>query len=145
MKNVNTIVALVLVAVLATGIFYAIVELGYVNYDPFGPGTANQEKVTISSAFTNGTANAVFVKVKVIETADPTGLTGHPTYDVNFNYAIIKDRNGTDIATTNLSIQLPKDESATLRVNCTLPSGNYTVLLETSEGGTFVSPTLTIK
>jgi hypothetical protein len=65
-------------------------------------------------------------------------------FDSNITQAIFKDANNTAVETENLSIPVLEGQSATLRFNCSLASGNYTITLITAAGGCFVSPTFTI-
>jgi hypothetical protein len=65
-------------------------------------------------------------------------------FNSNITQAIFKDTNNTTVETENLSILVLKGQSATLRINCTLASGNYTITLLTAADGCFVSPMFTI-
>ena len=149
MNKVILIISLILIAVIATGLIFILFETNMIfpsNVEAY----QNYEKATITSAFTNGTANAVFVDVtginKPVEVVEPNGHTGYlpQIEDINFTQAIFKDSNDTVVATSNLSILMLKSETATLRVNCTLPSGSYYVDLVTARGGCFESPKLKV-
>ncbi len=135
-KDILVVVSVVLIAVIAAVIVYGIDEStkGVITHEP---GGTFQEEVAITNVFTNGTSNAVFVDVKVIKCDINRN-------DINFTQAYIEENNGTVAATSNLSILILQGKSATLRVNCTLPTGNYFVTLDTTEDGCFASPTFTI-
>lgn len=100
-----------------------------------------QEKLLITSVYTNSTSDAVFIDVNV------------PKINVNF----IHNVNVTDvfitrtdetwnnaIATVHLNTLVNESQSKTLRINCALSSGNYTVKLVTANGSVFVSPSFNV-
>jgi hypothetical protein len=94
------------------------------------------EKLNITNVYTNATQNTVFVDV--ISTTQKANINS------NITQAIFKDTNGTIVEIENLSTLVLQGQSTTLRINCTLASGNYTVTLITPNGSTFVSPIFTI-
>jgi hypothetical protein len=149
MNKVILIISLVSIAVIATGFVFILFESNII-FPSYVEAYQNYETANLTSAFTNGTTNAVFVDVtginKPVEYIEPNGHTGYlpQIEDINFTQAIFKDNNDTIVATSNLSTLMLKGESATLRVNCTLPSGSYYVVLVTARGGCFESPTFKV-
>jgi hypothetical protein len=95
------------------------------------------ERLVIPIAYTNGTANAVFLDVR----SEPT-QNGSTT---EFDSALIRDVNGTLVYTDSLDETLAQGQSATIRVdyNFTL-SSVYWITLKTKAGGSFYSPTFAV-
>ena len=93
----------------------------------------SQEKLVIQSAFYNSAENSVILTVKSIKE------------NITINNAIIKDSNGDALtAPISISYSILEDETKTLTVNCSISSGNYTILLLTPRGSTFVSPSFNV-
>lgn len=130
--KIALILVLLIISVFAVGIFtYILLSGGFSNLQVVAPPSA-YERVSITNAYTNGTKNAVFL--------DVTSTTKKFNFSSTITDAIFKDTNGKSMASEELSVLLLKGESTTLRVNCTLPSGNYTIALVTGAGGMFLSP-----
>jgi hypothetical protein len=127
-------VTIVLFSLLALGIFA--VYMSFVSYNEhFAPLPLNSDadRLVVNQPFTNGTDNAIFVEVKSLNS------------DINLSQAIIRtfDVQFKAVVTEPLSTVILEGESATLKINGSLTSGNYSVSLPV-KGVTFQSPPFSI-
>ena len=131
MRKSILILGSVLVAVIIGGILVFMYTSNY--FDTIDVGHyPYQEKLVITNVYTNATFGSVFV--------DVTSTINEDNIDSNITYAIIKDSKGEFVEDEKLSTLLLQGQSTVVIINCTLPSGNYTVTLSTTKGNSFVSP-----
>ena len=96
-----------------------------------------QEKIAIQAVRYNATQNSITIY---------TNAVNDEAKNATFLYALIKDQNGNTVMNIPISDKLNELEltTITIKLNSTLPSGRYTVTLNTAKGGSFVSPSFTL-
>jgi hypothetical protein len=130
-------VTIVLFSLLALGIAiyaYAYFNLGMITIEDLSPA---QEKILVHSVFYNSTQNSVSVVAQAMYDLGKNSI---------FDALIVKDIHGNNVATIPISETLNGLEPTTLivKLDKTLHSGTYTVVLGTSNGSFFVSPNFTV-
>ena len=131
-RQFKTILFYALVTIALVGFsFWANAELGQPS--SYFPSHYPMEKLAIKSAYTNSTSNAVFLDVQSIKE------------DTTINEAIIKDNSGNNVATAVVNTPIVQGQSSIIKIDCKLTPGNYTIVLITPRGSSFMSPSFEIK
>lgn len=129
----KTTAAIIVVAIVVIGLFFGLIYLVSIGgLDHYFP-VSNGEGLIVSSVFTNGTENAVFIEVT------------SQSKDITIDGVVIKNSTGTTVSNSQTADLVLEGETRTLRVNFNATTaGAYTVTLVTTKGNSFVSPPFTI-